>query len=116
MLGLLYLNRGILHGIQIVEEEWVNRTLTASTDNTHPNGWGAMKNYNYAWLWWLGQFGGEDMFMAYGYGGQFVVVFPDLDMIVVTTAEHAVHPDQSTVQEWALFDIIAENIVPAILN
>ena len=115
-LGFLYLNRGRLNGRQIVPEAWVDLTLTASTNNTHPNAWGAWKNYNYAWLWWLGQMNGHDMFLAYGYGGQFVAVFPDLDLIIVTTADYQVDGDTSTVQEWAIFDIMTQTVLPAIIE
>jgi CubicO group peptidase (beta-lactamase class C family) len=114
VLGWLYLNNGWLNGVQIVPPAWVELTLSPSTDFTHPNEWGAFKNYNYAYLWWLGEIGGYGMFMAYGYGGQLVVVFPDLNLVVVSTARHLVDPDTSNVQEWAIFDIIARYIVPAV--
>jgi CubicO group peptidase (beta-lactamase class C family) len=114
VLGLLYLNNGALDGLQIIPNEWVELTLSPSTALTHPNEWGAFKNYNYAYLWWLGQINAHGMFMAYGYGGQFVVVFPALDLIVVSTASHQVDPDASTVQELALFEIIASYILPSV--
>jgi CubicO group peptidase (beta-lactamase class C family) len=116
MLGTLYLNQGLLDGVQVVPREWVELTLSASTNFNHPNEWGAYKNYNYAYLWWLGQINEIDLFMGYGYGGQFVVVFPDLNLIVVTTAKNQVDDDTSTIQEWALFDIISTSILPSVLD
>jgi CubicO group peptidase (beta-lactamase class C family) len=116
VLGYLYLNNGRINEIQIVPETWVALTLSPSTNLTHPNEWGAYKNYNYAYLWWLGQINEYDLFMGYGYGGQFVVVFPDLNLIVVSTADNNVDPEKSTVQEWAIFDIIAQYILPSIIN
>jgi hypothetical protein len=86
-------------------------TLSPSTNLIHPNAWGELKNYNYAWLWWVGEIGGHAMFMAYGFGGQFVVNFPDLDLVVVSTARWEVDPDTSTTQEFAIFAIIADYIV-----
>lgn len=114
MLGYLYLNNGTLNDVQIVPRSWVELTLSASTNFNHPNEWGAYKNYNYGYLWWLGQINGCDLFMGYGYGGQLVVVFPDLSLIVVSTANNLVDGATSTVQEWAIFDIISEYIVPAV--
>jgi len=116
VLGYLFLNNGRLNGVQIVPEEWVRLTLSPSTDLKHPNEWGALKNYNYAYLWWLGQVGGRDMFLAYGYGGQLVAVFPGLNLIIASTAANQVDPDASTVQEQALFAIMADGIVPAVVN
>lgn len=116
VLGYLYLNDGRLNDLQIVPSDWVTLTLSPSTNFTHPNEWGAYKNYNYAYLWWLGQINEHKLFMGYGYGGQFVIVFPGLNLIVVSTANHQVNPDTSTIQEWAIFHIIASYILPAILD
>jgi CubicO group peptidase (beta-lactamase class C family) len=115
MLGFLYLNHGKLNDLQIIPGDWVDLTLSPSTNFNHPNEWGAFKNYNYAYLWWLGQIDGYSLFMGYGYGGQFVVVFPGLNLIVVSTADFQVDPDTSTVQEWAIFKIIETYIVPSII-
>ncbi|MCI0513042.1 beta-lactamase family protein [candidate division KSB1 bacterium] len=114
-LGYLYLNQGRLNGVQIVPQAWVELTLAPSTNN-QPNAWGAFKNFNYAWLWWLGQIHDYPMFMAYGYGGQFIVCFPTLNLVVVSTAKYEVDGDTSTVQEWAIFDIIDRYICGAIVN
>jgi CubicO group peptidase (beta-lactamase class C family) len=111
VLGFVYLNNGRLNDLQIVPADWVDLSLMPSTNFTHPNEWGAYRNYNYAFLWWLGQINECDLFMGYGYGGQFVIVFPDLNLIVVSTADHRVDPDTSTIQEWAIFDIIASYVL-----
>ncbi|MFC2129263.1 serine hydrolase domain-containing protein [Bacteroidota bacterium] len=114
VLGYLYLNNGRIDDKQIIPESWVELTTSASSDFKHPNEWGAWKNYNYAYLWWLGQINDYDLFMAYGYGGQFVVVFPELNLIVVTTAKNEVAPETTNIQEWAIFDIISKYILPSI--
>jgi CubicO group peptidase (beta-lactamase class C family) len=112
--GLLYLQAGVLRGERILPSAWVEQSLSPSTSFTHPNEWGSWQNYNYARLWWLGQFAGYDSFMGYGYGGQFVIVFPELDLIVVSTAPNNVNPDTSTIQEWAIFDLVTRYILPSI--
>ena len=114
VLGFMYLNNGRLNDLQIVPAEWVTLTLTPSTNFDHPNQWGAFENYNYAYLWWLGQINEHKLFMGYGHGGQFVIVFPALNLIVVSIASDQVDPDTATVQEWAIFDIIATYILPSI--
>jgi CubicO group peptidase (beta-lactamase class C family) len=114
VLGLLYLHRGALHGKQIVPEEWVEYSLQPSTDFSHPNNWGTWKNYNYACLWWLGQFNGNDSFMGYGYGGQFVIVFPGLELIVVSTCKNNVPPEATNEQEWAVFELVTRYILPSL--
>jgi hypothetical protein len=56
------------------------------------------------------------LFLAYGYGGQFIACFPALNLIVVSTADFLVDYDTSTIQEWAIFDIISQYILPAVNN
>jgi CubicO group peptidase (beta-lactamase class C family) len=114
VLGLLYLHNGMLRGKQIIPEAWVKYSLSPSTNLTHPNEWGSWKNYNYARLWWLGQFSEEDSFMGYGYGGQFVIVFPELNLIVVTTAKNNVPPETTNTQEWAIFNLVNQYILASI--
>jgi CubicO group peptidase (beta-lactamase class C family) len=114
VLGFLYLHGGSLGDLEIIPSEWVDLSLSPSTDFDHPNEWGALKNYNYAYLWWLGEIAGQDLFMGYGYGGQFLMVFPDLDLIVVSAAANEVDPEVSTTQEWAIFEIVARYVVPSI--
>ena len=111
--GLVYLNNGQLDGKQIIPGDWIEATLQPSSNLTHPNEWGAWKNYNYAWLWWLGQFNDQDVFMGYGYGGQFIMVFKELDLIIVATANNNVPPEATNEQEWAIFDMVADYILPA---
>ncbi|MBN2355394.1 serine hydrolase [candidate division KSB1 bacterium] len=113
VLGKLYLNAGRLDGAQIVPQEWVEFTLRPST-HFQPNSWGSWENYNYAYLWWLGQMNSNNMFLAYGWGGQFIACFPDLNLIIITTANGQVNLDTATVQEWAIFDIMTQYIIPAI--
>ncbi len=115
VLGLLYLGGGRLLDSQIVPQEWVELSLSPSTQNSS-NAWGELKNYNYAYLWWLGEIFHHALFLAYGYGGQFIACFPELNLIVVSTATYEVDPDTSTLQEWALFDIMAKYILPSILR
>jgi CubicO group peptidase (beta-lactamase class C family) len=115
VLGYLYLNEGVLNNVRIVPREWVHLTTTAFT-NWQNRKWGAFTDYNYGYLWWLGKINNDRLFMAYGYGGQFVVNFPDLNLIVVSTAKNQVDPDTSTIQEWAIFDIISKHILPAVMR
>jgi hypothetical protein len=78
-IGYLYLNQGKWNGKQIVPVEWVAMsTAPHPADRSGPGGlgyeWGASNGPNGR------QFG------ASGRGGQSLIVWPDLDMIVVITA------------------------------
>jgi CubicO group peptidase (beta-lactamase class C family) len=112
--GFLYLNDGMQDGEQIIPMDWVLFSRSPTTDLTHPNEWGAMKNYNYANLWWLGQFNQYDCFMAIGYGGQYIFIFPVPDLIVVSTADYDLPPEAATEQEWAVQNLVTGYILPSL--
>lgn len=74
--GLLYLRGGVWNGAQLLDRQWVDdaRTPTPWVPESEPMGYGAH--------WWLG-LGGPGSFSANGYGGQYIVCVPRLDLIVV---------------------------------
>ena len=81
-LGQLYLNGGVWNGRHIVSEQWVHASLRphAQIDD----------KTEYGYLWWLKPFQlGGNSFVAYfmtGMGGNKVVVFPELKMVIVITS------------------------------
>jgi hypothetical protein len=51
------------------------------------------------------------MFYAWGYGGQFIFVVPDLELTVVTTSDYDVERERGHLQ--AIRELVREGIVPA---
>jgi CubicO group peptidase (beta-lactamase class C family) len=51
----------------------------------HPPPGGPFDGYGYQW--WVTSDHGHPSFLAVGYGGQFVQVIPDLDLVVVITSD-----------------------------
>ena len=113
MLGHLYMNNGRLNGLQIVPQQWVEESLINYTQFTGYN-LGDLKNVNYGYLWWLGELRNHSVFLAVGYGGQFVINFPSLNMIVVTTADNQVSWTTSDQQIGSILNIVADYIIPAV--
>jgi len=111
VLGYLYLNHGMLNGVQILPVEWIEASLTKTWAQDSPQ-WGVLTDYNYGYLWWLGKINGYDMFWALGYGGQMVISFPDLNLIVVTTAGYDIGWDVD--QERPILEIVSKYILPAV--
>jgi CubicO group peptidase (beta-lactamase class C family) len=111
--GYLYLRDGKMNGTQIVPKRWVDESLTNFTNN--PNlSWGDLKNYNYGYLWWIGELNGFRVYFALGHGGQFVLNVPDLDMIVVSTADPNFDWDVADEHERAILHIIASYVLGAV--
>lgn len=77
--GQLYLDGGVYGGRRLVPEAWVRESVrprTSSPFNGHGYGLG----------WWSRESGGRQVFFAWGYGGQYVFVVPDLKMVAVFTS------------------------------
>jgi len=77
-IGYLYLNQGIWGDQQLVPAEWV-RVSTQRHTNAD------ILNDDYGYLWWVTQVEGHPAYYAAGFGGQFIYVVPDFDLVVVMT-------------------------------
>lgn len=114
VLGLLYLNRGKLNGTQIVPEEWVNNSLIYS--GGVGGTWGRLSEIGYGYMWWLGKVSGKKIFTAIGHGGQFIFCVPDLNLIAAVNCDPFVNWDDADEQERAALQIIADYVIPAVIN
>jgi CubicO group peptidase (beta-lactamase class C family) len=111
VLGYLYLNDGRINNIQIVQQEWIDSSLT-KTWREDGSAWGVLTDYNYGYLWWLGKINGYKLFMAMGMGGQYIIVFPEPDLIVVTTANKDISWDNQ--QELPILEIVSKYVLKAL--
>lgn len=76
-IGLLYLNHGRWNGRQLLDEEWVKRSL-GNPDSTGDGSDGS--NYNYHWVHT------GDLWASMGMFGQACILVPEMDMVVAMTA------------------------------
>lgn len=74
-LGELYLREGRWDGKQLVPASWVE-----TSTRVHAEGW-PDRYGNYGYFWWVRPDAGA--YMAVGYGGQFLYVAPEDELIVV---------------------------------
>jgi CubicO group peptidase (beta-lactamase class C family) len=89
-IGVTFLNRGVWNGKRIISEEWVDKSAASYPGNSWMNNWDdhyGMRGYSYSW--WTHQFvkSGKriNMYYAGGWGGQYIMVIPDLNAVVVFT-------------------------------
>ena len=79
-LGLVYMNEGKYNGKQIVSANWVKTSLSQHS---------AVENVKYGYLWWLKYLDSNGVryqgMAAQGNGGQRIFLFPEQDLVVVTT-------------------------------
>jgi CubicO group peptidase (beta-lactamase class C family) len=76
-IGYLYLHDGLWDGKQIVSKDWVKESLKPYID--------AEEHFRYGFKWWLYPLNGKFVWMARGFGGQELMVFPEENLIVVFT-------------------------------
>jgi CubicO group peptidase (beta-lactamase class C family) len=102
--GEMYRNGGRHNGEQVVPEQWVRQSLT-------PRAGARRTGEGYGYGWFISQVGGHPMFYAWGYGGQFIFVVPDLELTVVTTSD----PDAPRERDHlaAVRSLLSDLIVPA---
>ena len=108
-IGELYLNHGAYNGARVVSEEWIVKATTRKilTNNAVPFGPG------YGYFWWTGNAHSRDYFFANGWGGQFIVVVPDIKLIVVATNVWSGVPVATANAQWySTLDLIINQIIP----
>jgi len=78
-IGYLYLHDGVWDGRQTVSKEWVKQSLTPAID--------AEDAFKYGFKWWLLPRKDRQgyVWMARGFGGQRLMVFPEEELIAVFT-------------------------------
>jgi CubicO group peptidase (beta-lactamase class C family) len=112
--GQLYLDGGRVGGRQVVPEDWVEASLGRHAASPHGNG----RYYGYGW--WVADLVGHEVPHAWGHGGQFVMLVPDLDLVLVTTS--APHADASAnahanrvfaMLQYLIRDVIEQGESPA---
>ena len=79
--GELYMNGGHANGRQVIPFAWVETSLSPRVRSTRD------EDRQYGLGWWMKDMAGLPTAYAWGYGGQFILLVKDLDLVVVTTSE-----------------------------
>jgi CubicO group peptidase (beta-lactamase class C family) len=81
-IGQLYLNDGVWNGHRLMASAWIKESMTPRID--------AGEGFRYGYQWWLLPHGDPSRlaWVARGMGGQRLIVFPEQQLIVVSTAWH----------------------------
>jgi CubicO group peptidase (beta-lactamase class C family) len=76
--------------------------------------YGPLDTLTYGYLWWLASAAGHDVYLAWGWGGQFAFCVPDLSLVVATAADGDVWAAQAEAQAVAILTIIVDELMPAV--
>ena len=104
--GYLYLKKGVWDDQQIVPRDWVETSTRLQMVNTSSIDIG-----DYGYHWWVKNQWGYPVFMASGYGGQYMFVVPALNLIMVSTTDTANDVRDRHLEAFNLFNLY---VVPAI--
>jgi CubicO group peptidase (beta-lactamase class C family) len=106
-IGQLYLDRGRAGGRQVVPPAWVDASCTGlGRSRFNPD-----QTYGYGW--WSRDFAGRQGCFAWGYGGQYIILFRESNLVVVTTSSTEVG-DERRDHRRQVFDLIERLILPAV--
>lgn len=103
-IGELYLNRGHANGRQIVPASWVDVSCVPRTTSA----WDSDRRYGYGW--WIQEFDGGTACFAWGYGGQYILVFRELDLVVTATSSTAVSEERRG-HRRRLFELMEQHVL-----
>jgi len=112
--GATYLNDGVWSGERILSTEWVKNSSVAYNNNIGINIPGEDSGKcGYTYSWWTSELSHAGktikMYRAGGWGGQEIMVFPELDMVVVFTGGNYE-------KKTSLYKIIERYILPAVTS
>jgi CubicO group peptidase (beta-lactamase class C family) len=116
--GELYLNEGRVNGQQVIRRDWVEQSCEGRARDRRPGNPGfdanrepdPLRDREYGYLWWVYEIRGYDTCFAWGYGGQYIFVVPELDLVMVATSSPDVSEERRG-HRRLLFDILDELVV-----
>jgi CubicO group peptidase (beta-lactamase class C family) len=117
-IGQLMLQKGEWNGKQIIDKDWAKKIVSEVTplEEMHPLSY-RDGYFGYGYMWWLYQGpktpkGFEGAYSARGAYGQYITVFPELDMVV----SHKTKSDYGRRTDGNDYQKLLEMIVEAQLN
>jgi CubicO group peptidase (beta-lactamase class C family) len=106
--GELYLHQGRLNGRQIVPAAWVAASFTARTQSP-------VSGHQYGYGWWMDELAGHPTYYAWGFGGQYIFVVPDLDLVVATTSSVSLGEDRRE-HRSTVYDLVEHLVIASIAS
>jgi CubicO group peptidase (beta-lactamase class C family) len=102
--GYLYLKKGMWENEQIISQNWITESGRSHIQAQHNVG---VQNYGYHF--WVSDFG---MYTAMGYRGQWIMILPEINMVVVFTNNFT--PGDG--EQWMIpINLLQDYIIPAVL-
>lgn len=111
-LGLVLQGHGLYHGARVASDSWVRQS--SSIQVPLDGSFGPLSEIDYGLLWWRDGQDPDAAIIAWGWGGQFSVVVPSLNVVVAVSSRWNVPLSTANRQEAEALELIFERILPAV--
>ncbi|MCG8374590.1 MAG: beta-lactamase family protein [Balneolales bacterium] len=103
-IGQMLIDDGVWEGKQIISKEWITDSFKTYTySNYNP--------YGYGYQWWNKATSGYTTFFAWGHGGQYIMMIPELDAVVVMSSSVTGESRRRTYKR-PVFMLLEDEIIP----
>jgi len=110
--GFLYLHKGMLDSVRILPQSWIEQS---TLPNNAANGiWGDLSNVNYGFSWWTNYDSHDSLYFAAGSGGQYIMIVPSKNAVIVATANPNVPAEIAGQQEDEIMNILVRYVIPSL--
>lgn len=103
-IGKLVMNKGKFNGQQLIPEKWIEESLRIYTKSP-------ASHHDYGYMWWHDKIADYDVDFAWGYAGQYILMFPELDAVVAITSD-VTRNKGSRKYEKEMFAFIENSLIP----
>ena len=103
-IGRLMMDVGTYNGEQLVSSEWIIESVKPVTGRIT-----GIENYGY--LWFMRMSGDYHMYYAFGSGGQYILILPELDSVITVTTRNETNESTRNYRS-ELFSRIDRDIIP----
>jgi CubicO group peptidase (beta-lactamase class C family) len=112
-IGSLVLNKGVYKRKRIVSEKWINESTAPKIRTNNPE----IDIESYGYGWWIGSYEEHKFILANGWGGQFILIFPDSGLIIIATNEWKnINGNTANYQWLKTMNLIRRKILPVFYN
>ena len=103
-IGQMLIDDGVWEDQQIISKEWIIDSFKTYTfSNYNP--------YGYGYQWWNKETAGYTTFFAWGHGGQYIMMIPELDAVVVMTSS-VTNASRRRTYKRPVFVLLEDHIIP----
>lgn len=92
--GELYLNKGKVNGVQLLDSSWVNKCFTNYTSESKAfRTLDCYQEIGYGYSWWLLNYNDKPVYTARGKGGQYILILPEEKVVAIILQEWNLQKD-----------------------